>query len=122
MPEARLAHTRRAEQALILEAQRLLNDGVVDSLESGLRVACTTMDGAANKPGETVESVQTCTDLFAKEVPGLTSPDTITPRTDNLARSEAARQHKAEKGEDAVEGWLRLHDPQYGRTKKKWGR
>ena len=107
MPEGRLAHSPLAERALMREAQRLFDSGEVESLVDGLRRACSTMDGAGNKRGETVESVQTCTDLFGEKVPGLTAPDTITPRTDKLARSETARRRRAEAGKDEAARWLR---------------
>lgn len=107
MPEGRFSHSPLAERALIREAQQLFDNGEVDSLVEGLRMACTTLRGAANRPGQTVESVQTCTDLFAEKVPGLTGSDTVTGRTDRLVRSSEARRRRAEAGKDEAAKWLR---------------
>lgn len=116
-----LAHTELAESALWKQARLLLDEGVVDSLEKGLLIASQTLDGAADHLGATVESVITCTDLFRKPIPGVSSPDTIEARRDELADSVDDRLSDADDGIDGTERWLRGHDPEYNGQKGRWG-
>lgn len=120
--QCRLAHTDLAERALILEAERLLQEGIVDTFEDGLRVAAATLDGAGDRSGSTVESVQTCTDLGRRPVRGLSCNDRVTVRLDEGWESAEERNAQAESGGDDVEAWLRANDPKYMETKNGWGR
>lgn len=120
MRRGRLANTELAEKALLTEASRLFEQGEVNSFEDGLRVAASTIRGAADRPGGTVESVQTCTNLQKEAVRGLTTADTVTARRDELADSEDTRAQLAEKGSDEAEKWLKENDPNYQSRRRDW--
>jgi hypothetical protein len=92
------------------EVKKLMKeDGLSES--EALRVAASTMSGAGDNPSGTVESVQTCTDLEGRAVPGLTGDDIPAKRNDSFAKTEAERHDLADKGKDEAAEWLRNNDP-----------
>ena len=109
------AHTALAQEATFREARRLVDDEGV-SWNDAMRAAATTLDGAADHPGKTVESVQTCTDLERNPIMGVSGDDIPEARNDPFGSSERKRHEEAELGLDEAAGWLKKHDPK--NTKK----
>jgi len=106
------APTKIAHEGIQDEVKRLMKDeGMSES--DALRVAASTMSGAGDNPAGTVESVQTCTDLEGRSVPGLTGDDVPSKRTDPYAETEGIRHKKAEAGQDEADEWLKKNDPKY---------
>ncbi len=99
------AHTKVAEQALKTEARQLIEERGV-SENDAMVIAAATMDGAGE--GETVESMQTCRNLFGEPVKGLTTDDIPERRQDEYAATEAERHASAEENKDLGALWLTL--------------
>ena len=99
-----IAHSENARKGIFDEAKRLEEEGM--SPVDAMRVAAATMDGAGE--GATVESMQTCRDLFGEVVPGLTTDDSNEPRSDRYSRTEAKRHSRADSGTDLTALWLKL--------------
>ena len=109
------AHTELAEQALRNEARILVEEEGL-SEDDAMRVAAATMDGAGDHVGQTVESIQTCMDLFGKPVKGLSTSDIPNRRGDEYAASEAKRHEAADKKMDSGALWIKLSSIDGGRT------
>jgi len=109
------APTKYASEGLKNEVKRLVDEGLTEA--EALRVAASTMSGAGNNPGGTVESVQTCMDIGGKCVPGLTGDDSPVERTDPFAATEVKRHEDANKGIDEAAQWLKEHDPNYAKER-----
>lgn len=110
------AHTELADQALRDYAKRLeLEDGIDPN--DAMRMAATVMDGAADRPGATVESVHTCMNLFKRPVNGLSGDDNSLARLDEFASDARLRHFLARKNCDMAGIWLQLFDmdPKEGR-------
>ncbi|KKT48249.1 MAG: hypothetical protein UW41_C0036G0007 [Candidatus Collierbacteria bacterium GW2011_GWC2_44_18] len=104
-PVTEFTHSVKAEKGLRDEAARLVReDGLSEN--DALLAAAMTMDGAGE--GETVESMQTCRNLFKEAVPGLTTDDIPFARNDEFARSQSKRHKQAERGVDLASIWLTL--------------
>jgi hypothetical protein len=101
------AHTDLAEQALRDEAKKLQDEEGL-SADDAMRVAAATMDGAGDHEGKTVESMQTCMDLFGKPVKGLSGDDIPEERSDKYAVSEVKRHEAADRNMDLTALWLKL--------------
>lgn len=101
-------------------AQEFLDDGTASSPEDAIRMAAATLDGAGDREGATVESIQTCRDLGGQEVRGLTTNDTVKGREDKFARDETDRARAADLGVDDAEAWLKKNDPIYRGKRKGW--
>lgn len=101
------SHTELGQDAILKEAKRLeAEDGL--SPDDAIRVAAATMDGAGDHEGETVESMQTCMDLFGKPVKGLSTSDIPVSRKDKYAATEARRHEAADRNVDPAAMWLKL--------------
>lgn len=120
MPRNNLAHTRIADKAIADLVSELMADGTASSEAEAIRIACATMDGAGEREGATVESMQTCRDLLGESVPGLTTEDGVEGRKDKFAQTKDTRAEKAEEGKDTAESWLRENDPGYRKSKSGW--
>ncbi|KKT39933.1 hypothetical protein A3K29_03890 [Candidatus Collierbacteria bacterium RIFOXYB2_FULL_46_14] len=110
------AHTELAEEALRNYAGRLQSEDGIEANDA-MRMAATVMDGAGDREGATVESVQTCMDLLKKPVRGLSSDDNALSRRDEFADSARLRHFLARRNMDLAGFWLKLveMDPGLGR-------
>lgn len=101
------AHTELAENALKNYAARLQEEDGIDPNDA-MRMAATVMDGAGDREGATVESVQTCMDLLKKPVRGLSGDDNALTRRDEFANSARLRHFLARRNLDLAGFWLKL--------------
>lgn len=110
------AHTELAEMALNEFAARLQKEDGIDANDA-MRMAATLMDGAGDREGATVESVQTCMNLLKKPVAGLSGDDNALARRDEFASSARLRHFLATRNLDLAGFWLKLieMDPVEGR-------
>lgn len=108
MPGGRIAHTEFAAKAIRRCAAKLFDDGTASTPDEAIRIACATMDGAGDRKGMTVESIQTCMNLEGRPVPGLSTDDGLAERLDGYAGTVADRRERANNGTDAASLWMLL--------------
>ncbi|EKD53611.1 MAG: hypothetical protein ACD_61C00007G0021 [uncultured bacterium] len=110
------AHTELAEKALGDYARRLQEEDGINANDA-MRMAATVMDGAADREGATVESVQTCMNLLKKPVRGLSGDDNALARRDEFADTARLRHFLASRNMDLAGFWMKLieMDPIEGR-------
>lgn len=101
-------HSDVAEKGLRDFADELESEGI--NPNDALRMAASVMDGAGDRSGATVESVQTCMDLLRKPVSGLSGDDNADTRRDEYSESARKRHFLARKELDMGGIWLKLYD------------